>query len=95
MTTKMIGNKKITILNSDMSKEMETEAIDCAFLAVIKHTNKLEIANYIQDKFDNKYGKYWCCIVGPPTFASTVRYKPNHHICFNLDQLCILLYKTH
>ncbi|KAF7636652.1 Dynein light chain [Meloidogyne graminicola] len=75
-----------------MSKEMEDEAIDCAFLGVVKHTKHLEIAEYIRDKFDKKYGKEWCCIVG--TFASTVYYKPNHYISFELDQLRIILFKT-
>ncbi|KAF7636661.1 Dynein light chain [Meloidogyne graminicola] len=77
-----------------MSKEMEDEAIDCAVLGVMKHTDYLEIAKYIKDKFNDKYGNYWCCIVGPPTFGATYHYKPNHYISFELDQLCILLFKT-
>ncbi|KAF7636664.1 Dynein light chain [Meloidogyne graminicola] len=75
-----------------MSKEMEEEAIDCAILAVMKYNDKSDIAVYIKDKFDNKYGKCWCCFVG--NFGATYYHKPNHSICFDLDQLRISLFKT-
>ncbi|KAF7636658.1 Dynein light chain [Meloidogyne graminicola] len=93
MITKMIGNKEINIIESEMSKEMDDEAIDCAILAVIKHTKQSDIAEYMVDKFNNKYGKYWCCLIGQG-FGATYYHRLKHYICFDLDQLRITLFKT-
>ncbi|KAF7636662.1 Cytochrome b5 heme-binding domain-containing protein [Meloidogyne graminicola] len=88
-------NKEINIINSKMSKEMENEVIDYAILANIKYNNKhLEIAKYIEEEFNNKYGKYWCCIVGEGNFQTSCYYNSNNYICFNLNQLNIILFKT-
>ncbi|KAF7636638.1 Dynein light chain [Meloidogyne graminicola] len=92
MTTKMIGNKEITIVESKMSKEKETEAIDCAILAVMKHNTNFQIAKYIKEKFDDKYSRYWCCIVGG-IYNACFTYESNDYICFDIDKLCFFLYR--
>ncbi|KAF7636637.1 Dynein light chain [Meloidogyne graminicola] len=64
MIIKMIGNKKIIIITSKMSKEMETQAIYFSIRAIMKHKETMEIAKCIEKKLNKKYGKDWCCNIG-------------------------------
>ena len=56
----------------------------------IKIENK--IAKHIKEKFDEKYGPNWHCVVGK-NFNSYVSYESKHYIFFYEGQLAILLYK--
>ncbi|KAF7636659.1 Dynein light chain [Meloidogyne graminicola] len=91
---KKICKKNVTIIKSQISKELENEAKDYAVLGFFKYNNNnTEIAKYIRDKFDNKYGKEWCCIVGQ-SFGAAFYYKLNQFIVFDLDELRILLFRV-
>ena len=51
----------------------------------------MDIAGFIKDTFNEKYGKYWQCIIG--NFSHSVHYKPNHYIYFIWGDEHILLFK--
>lgn len=50
------------------------------------------IAKHIKEKFDEKYGPNWHCVVGK-NFSSFCSYESKNYIFFYEGQLAILLYK--
>ena len=76
-----------------MSASMKQYAVDSATQAYIRYNSTLDIALYIKNEFNNRYGQHWQCIVGS-SFSYYVRYKLNHMIFLKLDQNYILLFKA-
>ena len=77
----------------DMSSSMKQYAVDCATLAYIRYDSKINIALYIKNEFNNRYGQYWQCIVGEQ-FSFSITKKLNHYIFFKLDQYYVVLFKS-
>jgi len=50
------------------------------------------MSKHIKEKFDEKYGSNWHCVVGK-NFSSFVSYEAKNYIFFYEGQLAILLYK--
>lgn len=50
------------------------------------------MSKHIKDKFDEKYGPNWHCVVGK-NFSSYVSYESKNYIFFYEGALAILLYK--
>lgn len=50
------------------------------------------MSKHIKEKFDEKYGTNWHCVVGK-NFASYVSYESKNYIFFYEGQLAVLLYK--
>jgi hypothetical protein len=46
--------RKAVIKNSDMSEEMQADAVDCATQALEKYNIEKDIAAYIKKEFDKK-----------------------------------------
>ena len=76
-----------------MSMEMQTEAVESATLALDKFSAEKEIAKYIKDDFDGKYGVDWHCVVGR-NFGSYVTHETKNFVYFYLGQVAILLFKS-
>jgi dynein light chain LC8-type len=51
-----------------------------------------KIAKFLKEKFDDKYGPNWHCVVGK-NFNSFVSYEAKHYVFLYEGQLGILLYK--
>ncbi|ROI64782.1 Dynein 8 kDa light chain, flagellar outer arm [Anabarilius grahami] len=83
---------KTSIRRSDMSDEMECEALQVALLAVNMYEKNEDIAHYIKTEFNRKHGNYWQCIVG--NFASSVTHNKNSYIDFSVGDENITLFKT-
>lgn len=50
------------------------------------------MSKHIKEKFDEKYGTNWHCVVGK-NFASYCSYEAKNYIFFYEGQLAVLLYK--
>ena len=50
------------------------------------------MSKHIKEKFDEKYGSNWHCVVGR-SFSSNVSYEAKHYMFFYEGQMAILLYK--
>lgn len=50
------------------------------------------MSKHIKEKFDEKYGTNWHCVVGK-NFASYASYEAKNYIFFYEGQLAVLLYK--
>ncbi|KAI8109293.1 hypothetical protein M9435_005704 [Picochlorum sp. BPE23] len=84
---------KYAVKASDMSDEMQKDAIDMAIESTSKWDTERDIAASLKKDFDAKYGPTWHCIVGS-NFGSYVTHESRHFIYFYLNKLAILLYKS-
>ena len=78
---------------SQMSEDLQQDAVDCASQALEKYNIEKDIAAYIKKEFDKKYNPTWHCIVGR-NFGSYVTHETKHFIYFYLGQVAILLFKS-
>lgn len=85
--------RKAVIKNTDMSEDMQQEAIDSATQALEKYNIEKDIAEFMKKEFDKKYNPTWHCIVGR-NFGSYVTHETKHFICFYLGEVAILLFKS-
>lgn len=77
---------------AEMPEEMQIEALKCATEAQKKYQKDVDIARFIMEYFEKKYGPFWTCVVGD-NFASYTRHDNNRYICFVLGEKKILLFK--
>ncbi|XP_048067443.1 dynein 8 kDa light chain, flagellar outer arm-like [Megalobrama amblycephala] len=82
---------KTSIHKSDMSEEMQREALQVALLAVNNKEDN-DIAHYIKKEFDRKHGNTWQCIIGSSGYSVT--HNPNSYIDFSVGDTKITLFKT-
>ncbi|KAF8820593.1 dynein light chain 8 family E protein [Cardiosporidium cionae] len=88
-----MNERKVAIKNSDMSEEMQQEAIDCASKALEKFNIEKDIASFIKKQFDLKHSPTWHCVVGR-NFGSYVTHESKHFIYFYLGHVAVLLFKS-
>lgn len=81
------------IKSSDMSEDMQVDAVNFAKQALDKYNVENDIACFIKKEFDKKYTPTWHCIVGR-NFGSLVTHESKHFIYFDLRQVSILLFKA-
>lgn len=71
---------------------MKNDAIEIVKSSFNRFQNDSDRANYIQDHFENKYGKYWGCIIGE-SFCSHIYHSKNNMISLSIGNRDITLYK--
>ncbi|CAB3411018.1 unnamed protein product [Caenorhabditis bovis] len=81
------------ILRTDMSLSMQSLAISTYKEALNVKKNYADVATEIRNVFDQKYGKYWQCIVGV-NYAYDIWYENHSFIYYQVDNVLILLYKA-
>nr|XP_054764358.1 dynein light chain 1, cytoplasmic-like [Lytechinus pictus] len=89
-------DKEFEIKNSDMSKEMEDDAVELALAMLRDKQNKpleKDIAAELKKEFDTKHEPTWHCIVGR-NYGSHVTHEKNHFIYFYVGRTAILLFKS-
>lgn len=96
--TSMCGTYKVEIKQSDMSAEMQQDAIEITRKALDKWgtektSNEKETASMIKGDFDKKYDGDWHCIIGR-NFGSLVTSESRHFIYFYMGPKNILLFGT-
>mmetsp|Transcript_76312 Transcript_76312/g.93718 ORF Transcript_76312/g.93718 Transcript_76312/m.93718 type:complete len:92 (+) Transcript_76312:121-396(+) len=85
--------KKAVIKVSDMTEEMQLEAVDVSTQAMEKFSIEKDIAAYIKKEFDKKHNPTWHCIVGR-NFGSYVTHETKHFVYFYIGQIAVLLFKS-
>ena len=90
---KMDKERKAIIKNSDMTEDMQQDAINVATKAIDSYNIEKDIACYIKKEFDRKHNPTWHCIVGR-NFGSYVTHETKHFIYFYLGQIAVLLFKS-
>ncbi|CAH8529774.1 unnamed protein product [Heterobilharzia americana] len=55
---------KAVVKNADMDQIMQEDAVQIAAAAREKYEVDKDIATYVKQHFDRKYGRTWHCIVG-------------------------------
>lgn len=88
-----MSTETVNIINTDMTKEMKSEAIDCVKAGIMKAKTDREIAIFVKRYFDQAYETSWSCIVGK-NFGSYVSHKPTKHIFFYIGDKGVLLFQT-
>lgn len=88
----------IKYLTSDMSTKMQNFAIDCGSLAILRYHYAKgfgDMAEYVKDEFEQKYGKYWCCFVfdGNTGFGSYFTKANNYYIHFVIRNVNFVVFK--
>ncbi|KAG7669080.1 putative Dynein 8 kDa light chain, flagellar outer arm [Nannochloris sp. 'desiccata'] len=68
------GDKKTVIKSTDMTEEMQVEAVDTAKHALEKWNVEKDIAAYIKKEFDSRHGPTWHCILASSS-SSDLRIK--------------------
>ena len=91
--SKMDKERKAIIKNSDMTEDMQQDAINVATKAIDSYNIEKDIACYIKKEFDRKHNPTWHCIVGR-NFGSYVTHETKHFIYFYLGQIAVLLFKS-
>ena len=77
----------------EMPEAMKQDVVECATRAFTRYNSTRDIAQYIKKEFDNKYNRYWQCIVGEQ-FSFYVHHQTNRYIYFKIDQYYIVLFKS-
>jgi dynein light chain LC8-type len=85
--------RKAIVKNSDMTEDMQQDAINVATKAIDSYNIEKDIACYIKKEFDRKHNPTWHCIVGR-NFGSYVTHETKHFIYFYLGQIAVLLFKS-
>ena len=84
---------KVIIKNSDMTEDMQQDAINIATKAFNAYSIERDIACCIKKEFDKKHNPTWHCVVGSD-FGSYVTYETNKFIYFYLGEIAVLLFKS-
>ncbi|KAK9971132.1 hypothetical protein ABG768_027024 [Culter alburnus] len=80
------------IYKSDMSEDMQQEALQVAFLAVNLYENENDIAVYMVKEFDRRHEGTWHCIMGSSGYF--VQHQGNSLILFSVAGKRITLFRT-
>lgn len=88
-----MAERKPNIKQSDISDEMQNDAVEVATKAIEQCVMEKEIAAAIKREFDKKHAPTWQCVVGRHFGADCV-HESKHFIYFYMGQLAILLWKT-
>ena len=82
----------LEIIKNGMDEEMALYAIETAKEAYYYNKNEDGIAEFIRTRFDQKYDKYWQCIVGL-SFSHNIWNNHNEFIHFILGEFEVLLFR--
>lgn len=84
---------KVTVHKVKMTDDMQEDAVDYATLGCVRFSTKKEVRDFINEKFDKKYGPSWSIVVSGSDFSFSLNHKPSQYIYFSVGQFFILLFK--
>ncbi|KFP56244.1 Dynein light chain 1, cytoplasmic [Cariama cristata] len=88
-----MGDQTAAIKDTDISKEMQQDAVEFTILAIEKCNVEREIATVVKREFEKKYGPTWHCILGRK-FGSFVSHETKHLIFFLVLGVNVLLFEA-
>ncbi|CAG9854993.1 unnamed protein product [Phyllotreta striolata] len=80
------------IKSSDMSPDMQRDAIALGIQAMYLYSLERDVAAYMKKEFDKKYCPTWHCAVGR-NFSSYITHESSRFIYFYLGPTAFVLYK--
>ncbi|CAH8465467.1 unnamed protein product [Schistosoma turkestanicum] len=89
----MSMEKVARIKSTDMPESMQSIAVDCCAAACERFKCDRDIAKYIKQEFDKRYGGTWQCVVGK-NFGCYFSHKEHSFIYFNLYLNAVLLFQA-
>lgn len=85
----------VNIISNQLSYDQKKYALDITKRALEEYDDKGEAANYIRERFDSIYGKYWDCII---TFKDHGGYdgyhKSYYFIAFEMGEYLVRIKRT-
>ncbi|KAK6109803.1 Uncharacterized protein BM_BM1368 [Brugia malayi] len=87
----MISNK-IEVKETDMESEMIQKSMAIALEAQKQYSLDKDMAFYIKEEFERRFGPTWHCVVGK-SFGSSFSYEIQHFILLKFNQLSIMIFK--
>ncbi|XP_035196237.1 dynein 8 kDa light chain, flagellar outer arm-like [Oxyura jamaicensis] len=88
-----MGKQKAVAKDTDVSEEVQRQALECTVLAMEKYSLEREIVALIKSEFEKKHSPTWHCVVGR-TFGSSVSHETQHLIFSLVRGLSVLLFKA-
>lgn len=85
--------RDVVIKSTDMCAEMQDETVSVACCALESCRIEKDIAAYIKQELDRKYGTSWQCVVGR-NFGSYVTHETHTFIYFYVHNIAIMVFKT-
>ena len=83
----------VVIKASDMTEELQNDAVQIAKQALDRYTVEKDIAAFIKNAFDRKHSPTWHCVVGH-SFGSYVTHESGRFIFYYIGNYAILLFRS-
>ena len=83
----------VVVKASDMSEELQSDAIQLGKDAVARFTVEKDIAAYIKKEFDKRHTPTWHCIVGH-SFGSYVTHESGRFLFYYIGPYAVLLFRS-
>ncbi|NWS54543.1 DYL1 protein, partial [Chunga burmeisteri] len=90
-----MGGRTAVIKDTDMSEEVQQDAVECAIQSLEECSVECDAAAHIKKRiseFDRKYNPTWQCTVGR-NFCSCVTHETSQFIIFCLGPATLLLFE--
>jgi len=81
------------IRHTDMPAEMQRDAVECAGRAFALYDNPSDVAAYVANRFDEKYGSAWQAIVGR-NFRCYVEHDQGSFAYFYFGHTAVVMFKS-
>uniref|UniRef100_A0A914E774 Dynein light chain n=1 Tax=Acrobeloides nanus TaxID=290746 RepID=A0A914E774_9BILA len=82
----------VEVKETDMDPDLMAESIEIAKEAQKRYVEDKDIAAYIKDTFEQKFGPTWHCVVGR-SFGSRVSYETQHFILLKIKYVSVMVFK--
>lgn len=90
--TEIKEDRKVVIDHDNMSQDKKDHAINTVIRAMDENKSHKDTAIFLKDEFNEKYGKYWECVVGRD-FDFYVEHNHSDCIDFSVGGMKILLFR--
>ncbi|KAH7730934.1 dynein light chain protein [Aphelenchoides avenae] len=84
--------QNVLVKETDMNPELVRNTVDIVREAVAKCIQDKDVASYLKDTFEQRFGGTWHTIVGR-SFGSRVSYESGSFILLKANQHSVLIYK--
>ncbi|OZC08169.1 dynein light chain type 1 [Onchocerca flexuosa] len=85
-------SNKMEVKETDMESEMIEKSLAIAQEAQKHYTLDKDIAFYIKEEFERRFGPTWHCVVGK-SFSSSFSYEVQNFILLRFNQSSIMIFR--
>ncbi|VDD94148.1 unnamed protein product [Enterobius vermicularis] len=83
---------KVDVKETEMSEEMVEESIAIAKEGLKRCNSDKDVASFVKDEFEKKYGSTWHCVVGS-SFGSRVSYEVGNFVLLQIGRIFVMIFK--